>query len=127
MKYTIENKDKYSILKLKDDKLNELISSDLKSQIVAMNQDGVRNIILDLSEVSYCDSSGLSAILIGNKLCKKAKGSFVLVGLKVNVKRIITISQLDKVLSIVPSISEATDLIYMEEVERELANASDEE
>jgi len=36
------------------------------------------------------------------------------------VARLITISQLDNVLSIVPTSEEAIDLIFMEEIEKEL-------
>ena len=36
-----------------------------------INKQGERNIIVDLSTVKYCDSSGLSALLIGDRLCKE--------------------------------------------------------
>ena len=127
MNYTTEKQEKYIVLKLNNDKLNDLIASQLKEHLSELHEEGVRNIILDLSAVSYCDSSGLSAILIGSKLCKKAKGSFVICGLKVNVQRVITISQLDKILLICPSVSEAIDLVYMEEIERELLDVDPEE
>ncbi len=124
MNYTTEKHEKYIILKLKEDKLNDLISGKLKSHLMELNHEEARNIILDLSLVSYCDSSGLSSILIGNKLCKAAKGSFVICGLRVNVQRVITISQLDKVLLITPTLEEAIDLVFMEELERELLDAN---
>ncbi len=123
MNYTIEKHDKYIVIKLKDPKLNELNSSQFKDFLIEMNREGHRNIIADFSEVSYCDSSGLSAILTGNKLCKESNGSFILCGLKVNVRRVITISQLDKVFLICPSLLEAIDLVFMEEIERELSNS----
>jgi anti-sigma B factor antagonist len=123
MDYTTEKHEKYIVLKLKDDKLNDLISAQLKVRFEELNKEGVRNIILDLHHVNYCDSSGLSAILMGNKLCKNALGTFVISGMNVNVQRVITISQLDKVLMICPSLPEAIDLVFMEEIERELLNA----
>ena len=123
MDYTTEKHEKYIVLKLKDDKLNDLISSQLKKRFTELHEEGARNIILDLSQVNYCDSSGLSAILMGNKLCEIASGTFVICSLNVNVQRVITISQLDKVLMICPSTAEAIDLVFMEEIERELLNA----
>ena len=77
----------------------------------AMVPGGMKNIILDLSNSRYCDSSGLSAILVANRLCKNAKGTFVLTGLNEAVERLITISQLDTVLNIVGSIDEAVKMI----------------
>jgi anti-sigma B factor antagonist len=72
---------------------------------------GEKNIILDLSNCRYCDSSGLSAILVANRLCKNANGTFVLTGLNDAVERLITISQLDTVLNISNSLQEAEALI----------------
>jgi len=53
-------------------------------------------------------------------LCRDANGTFVLTGLQDAVKKLITISQLESVLKITPTVNEAIDLVYLEEVEREL-------
>ena len=80
----------------------------------------MRNIILDLSAVKYSDSSGLSSLLVGHRLCKNSEGSFIITGLNENITRLITISQLENVLSIVPTVEEAIDIVFMEEIEKEL-------
>jgi anti-anti-sigma factor len=72
----------------------------------------------------YCDSSGLSAVLIGNRVCRDAGGTFVLAGLQPTVERLVQISQLDRVLTIVPTASEAYDLVVMEMTENELGSDS---
>jgi anti-anti-sigma factor len=71
---------------------------------------GEKNLILDLSTCRYCDSSGLSAILVANRLCKNASGTFVLTGLQPAVERLITISQLDTVLNITFSLDKAIEM-----------------
>ena len=68
---------------------------------------GEKNMIIDLSNTEYCDSSGLSSILVANRLCKNAKGQFILSGLQNAVERLITISQLDSVLSIADNLEKA--------------------
>ena len=120
MKFSIDKHEKYVLIKLNESKLNSLISPQLKSEFILTNTEGLRNIILDLSAVKYSDSSGLSSLLVGHRLCKNADGSFIITGLNENIQRLITISQLENVLSIVPSTEEAIDLIFMEEIEREL-------
>jgi anti-sigma B factor antagonist len=70
--------------------------------------------IIDLNECRYCDSSGLSAILVANRLCKNSKGNFVLTGLQTAVERLITISQLDTVLNIKDTIDESEEFIRQE-------------
>ena len=116
-----EQKDNFSLLKINKDRLDSTISSDLKAELVKINKSGEKNIIVDLSGVKYCDSSGLSSILNGHRWCKDSSGTFVLSGLKPSVEKMITIAQLDRVLNIIPSVEEAEDFIFMEEVERELS------
>ncbi|MEY3399094.1 MAG: hypothetical protein RL220_1688 [Bacteroidota bacterium] len=120
MKFEIEPKDKVTVIKSKVEKLDAIHAPELKSEIVMINKTGGKNLIIDLSETRYIDSSGLSAILVANRLCRDSNGSFVLCGLQDTVKKIITISQLETVLRITPTQNEAVDLVYMEEVERDI-------
>ncbi len=120
MKFTVDKHDKYVLVKLNESKLNSLITPQLKSELILMNTEGQRNIILDLSAVKFADSSGLSSLLVGHRLCKNSTGVFILVGLNSSVSRLVTISQLDNVLTIVNTTDEAIDLIFMEEIERDL-------
>lgn len=122
MEISVEKNEKYVIVKLLDDKVNDNISTELKYHLIALNNDGAKNIVLDLSKVTYCDSSGLNTILAANTMCKNSSGSFVITGLNEKVKKIIHNSQLEKVLLICPTVDEAIDLIFMEEIERNLEN-----
>ncbi len=127
MSFEIEKKDKYTLIRSKIEKLDSTVSPLLKSELVVISNDGGRNIIMDLSDTRYCDSSGLSAILVGNRLCKNANGSFIVCGLQDSVKKLITISQLDTILNITPSFTEAEDMLFMEEVERDILNGDNEQ
>ena len=120
MKFTVDKHEKYIMLKLNESKLNSLVTPQLKSELILINTEGQRNIVLDLSQVKFADSSGLSSLLVGHRLCKNATGSFILTGLNDAVARLITISQLETVFTIVPTVEEAIDLIFMEEIEKEL-------
>ena len=121
MKYSVDKQEKYTVISLQEENLNAVVAPDLKSEFVLMSNEGVPNLILDLSEVHYVDSSGLSAILTANRLWKNG-GSFVLTGIKHDaVKKLIEISRLDTVLSIIPTVEESIDYVFMEEIERGLA------
>lgn len=120
MKYAIEKKEKYAVLSLQEENLNSVVAPNLKSELVILSNEGIPNLILDLSQVKYVDSSGLSAILTANRLWKNI-GTFVLTGIMHdNVRKLIEISRLDSVLNIIPTVSESTDFIFMEEIERSL-------
>ena len=100
MSFELERKPEYTLITIKGEKLDSSIAPALKSELVLLNADGVKFIVLDLHKVRYCDSSGLSAILVANRLCKNALGYFVITGLQDAVKKLITISQLDAILNI---------------------------
>ena len=120
MKFTIDKHEKYILFSLNEENLNSLVSPLLKSELILINAEGQRNIILDLTAVKNADSSGLSSLLVGQRLCKNADGVFIVAGLNKSLSKLILLSQLDKVITIVPKIDEAIDLIFMEEIEKEL-------
>jgi len=124
MKYTVDKQEKYALFSLGDENLNSVIAPDLKSEFLMLRNSGVQNLILDLQDVKFVDSSGLSAILTGRRLWQD--GSFILTGVKSeSVKKLITISQLESILTIIPTVSESVDYIFMEVLEKELDGDSD--
>ena len=91
MKFTVDKHEKYVLIKLNENKLNSLISPQLKSELILCNSEGQRNIILDLSNIKYSDSSGLSSLLVGHRICKNADGIFILTRINENIARQIQI------------------------------------
>ena len=120
MNFSIENGDKHKIVTCNIENLNSSVSPELKAELVLLNKKGDKNLVIDINQTKYCDSSGLSAILLANRLCRDSKGTFVLTGVNDQIQKLIEISQLDRVLHITPTLSEAVDFIYMEEIERNL-------
>lgn len=126
MKFSVDKHDKYVVLKLNESKFTNDNAPKLKSEFILLNTDGYCNIVLDLSAVKQCeDSQDLSSLLFGDRLCKKANGLFILTGVNDAVAHILKMSNLDQALVIVSKIDEATDLIFMEEIEKELLGSVD--
>jgi anti-anti-sigma factor len=120
MKYTIDKQEKYTLLRLHEEKMDSSIAPNLKSEMVTLHAEGTRNIILDLTEVKYTDSSGLSALLVGNRIFQEEGGIFILACLSDHTMKLIKISQLDSVLNIIPSVEEAIDAVFMHEIEKDM-------
>ena len=120
MRFKVDNDDKHSLVVSLIEKLDSLSAPDLKTELVFLNKGGIKNVIVDLSSCRYCDSSGLSALLTGNRLTKELEGTFVICGLQPSVLKLIQISMLDKVFNITPSRVEAVDMIVVDTIEREL-------
>src|SRR6056297_1291247 len=125
MEFNIEKHDHHTLIQVLSEKLDTNVAPSLKSELVLISGKGERNIILDLNQVKYCDSNGLSAILVANRLCKNSNGTFVLTGLNDAVDRLITISQLDTVLNIANSKGEAEEIIKVEDEKRKSSEGED--
>ncbi len=116
--FDITKRDNYTLISVNAKRLDTSIAPSFKSELVMIAGNGERNMVIDLSKTEYCDSSGLSSILVANRLCRNAKGNFVLTGLQDAVERLISISQLDSVLTITNSVDEADAEIIMTESEQ---------
>jgi anti-sigma B factor antagonist len=122
MKHLIDRQEKYTLVSVEEDKLDAAVAPDLKSVFVAQGAEGVGSFIVDLHLVRYIDSSGLSALLTANRICNEKQGTLVIVAPTEHVMKLIKISQLDKVLNILPTVEEAIDLVFMNDLERDLQN-----
>lgn len=115
MNFKTEKYQQYTLIKFTAQKLNSIVSPEIKSELVHLNKTSSANVILDLSDVLYCDSSGLSALLIGFRLAQASKNSYVLCGLQPSVQKLISISQLDNIFEITPTLADAIKLIKEKE------------
>lgn len=111
-------------MRLHEEKLDSSVAPQLKSELITLHAEGINNVILDLTEVKYTDSSGLSALLVGNRIMQEDGGIFVLACLSDHTMKLIKISQLDTVLTILPTAEEAVDAVYMHEIEKDLKQGS---
>lgn len=111
MNFEIIQKGAFALIQTKVEKLDASNASDLKEALNNLNKSSVNLIVIDCSQTKYCDSSGLSALLMANRICKDTNGKFILCGLQPNVEKMIGIAQLDKVLNIVDTADIAAEEI----------------
>ncbi len=126
MKYNIEKSEKYTVFTLNEEKLDTLIAPKLKTEFITLFQSGTVNLILDLSAVKYVDSSGLSTLLVANRLAGEANGVLILIGVNEFVGRLINISKLDSVFNILLTREEAVDAVFLHEIEKDLQSEEEE-
>lgn len=127
MKYSLNKEEKYTVFHLDEENLNSILAPNLKSEFIFCRNEGVKNLIFDMSSVKYVDSSGLSAILTANRLWKD-DGLFIITGIVHGaVKKLIEISRLESILTIIPTLEESVDYIDMEEIQNELGIEAEDE
>jgi anti-anti-sigma factor len=115
MAFEIQKRGNHTLIKVNSDRLDTNNAPDLKSELVVVNNKGEKNIILDLSSCNFCDSSGLRSVLVANRLCEDAIGTFIMCGLQPDVENLVKISMLDTVLLITNTVDEAEDLLVKKE------------
>ena len=78
------------------------VSPRISASLGALINQKPKNLVVDLSKVSYIDSSGLAVLIEGMQNVKAYGGEFALAGLQENVRPIFEIARLDQVFRIFP-------------------------
>ena len=100
MKCDIQKNGASITLKLKERKLDSTISSELKGEFLLLCKPKVDVLVVDLADVEFCDSSGLSALLIAERKMKEHGGSVKLIHVHKKVASLLRISMLDRIFDI---------------------------
>jgi len=111
MAFEIQKNGNHTLIKVNSDRLDTNNAPGLKSELVLVNNKGEKNIILDISNCEFCDSSGLRSVLVANRLCEDAIGTFILCGLQPDVETLVKISMLDSILLITKTADDAKELL----------------
>jgi anti-sigma B factor antagonist len=88
-------------------RLNAASALDLKSEIKRMVEGGYAEVIVDLSDVPFVDSSGLAALVSGLKATRQAGGTLKLAGLGEQARTVFRLTMLERVFEIYADAEEA--------------------
>jgi anti-anti-sigma factor len=97
-----------TILKIHERKLDATISPELKGEFLVLCKPQLKELVIDLSDVEFCDSSGLSALLIAERKMRENGGTVKLVGVHKKVLSLIKISHLDRTFQMYDTVTKAT-------------------
>lgn len=107
MRYTLEHEDNTATLVLHEERLDTTTSAEFKAELLVHTRSGIEVLFIDLHEVIYCDSTGLSAMLLAHREMKVSGGAAIFIGLSERLQSFVKLSQLDRVLFIYDSREEA--------------------
>ena len=108
MKFEVTKNTPHTVLKLKERKLDVSVSPELKGEFILLCRPTLKSLVVDLTDVEFCDSSGLSALLIAERQMRGHGGKVSLVGVHKKVMALLKISQLDRVFQIFDTVAKAT-------------------
>ena len=108
MKFDVTKNGRATVLKLQGRKLDATVSPELKAEFLILCKPKVaQKLIVDMAEVQFCDSSGLSALLIADRAMREHGGSVHLVHVNKKVMDLMKISQLDRLFTINDTVADA--------------------
>ncbi len=107
MHFEVKKNGEVVILRIKERKLDASISPELKGEFLILCTPQTKNLVVDMSEVEFCDSSGLSALLIAERKMRENGGVVQLAGLQKKVLSLIRISRLDRAFRIHDTVAKA--------------------
>jgi len=103
MSVRVERNDGGAILSLSGE-LDMATAPDLRQAIVAAVADGATDLVLDLSEVSFCDSVGLGIIVGGLKRARSHGGDLRLRAVPERLAETLALTGLDRAITVEPSV-----------------------
>jgi anti-sigma B factor antagonist len=103
-KYNTKEEGGYSIIELNGE-VDLSCSPDARKQILECLGTG-KGLLVDLSQVSYIDSSGVASLVEGYQTAKKKTLKFGLIGVSSAAMSVLQLARLDKVFPIYANIEE---------------------
>jgi len=100
MKFEIDKQKDKTIFRLESKALDHNIAADLKAELIFLQKEIDNQFIIDLKDVVKCDSSGLSVLLLSERLEREKKRTLILKNVNSNVRDLMKIARLDRVFDI---------------------------
>ena len=97
------------VIFVREERLDAHNSDELKAEMNRNFEQGTKDILLDLKEVRFIDSSGLGVLVSGFKNASSRQGSLMLCGLQAQVKSMFELTRLHRVFDIFQTVDEALE------------------
>ena len=107
MNINIDEQGTTVLIEVKEERLDAHNSSELKNQMLTLFDEGKNNLVIDLQDVRFVDSSGLGSLVSGFKNASARNGTLKLSGLQPQVKSMFELTRLHRVFEIFPGAEEA--------------------
>lgn len=107
MNLNLEKINGYSVLTIQEERIDAHNSGELKAYLLQLIEGGENQIIIQLQHVRFIDSSGLGALLSGNKHIIAKSGKLALTDIQKQVLSMFELTRLNRVFDIYADLNEA--------------------
>jgi anti-sigma B factor antagonist len=99
MKIQVRSVDKVSIIDCQGD-VDLYSSTDLRENLLGQLKSGAPSVLVNMTGVTYIDSSGIATLVEGLQLSRETKAHFGLFGLRQNARSVLELARLHKVFAL---------------------------
>jgi len=107
MSYSFKQEDNILIVKVEEKRATVEFSGALKEELISRIEEGSQNVIVDLSESNFVDSSFLGTLVAGLKKATMKNGDLKIVGLQDPVRSMFELTRLYRIFDIFDNLNDA--------------------
>jgi anti-sigma B factor antagonist len=111
MNFKISQKGNATVIALQGNLLGVPEAAELNGQVHKLLEDGKKRVVLDLSEVGFINSSGLSGLIHSASTLNKTGGRLVVAGASKKVLELIKVTRLTPVIEALPDVNAALEAL----------------
>lgn len=120
MNVKTDTKEKLSAITLPGPALSASMTEELADSLLPYLQNDVKNLVIVLSEVKTIDVPAAEKLVYIQQKFYENNASFVICEINPLVEKYLDENELLEMMNVTPTLSEALEIVYMEEIEREL-------
>ena len=126
MNYTIEKNEQYALIRLSEADFSGEIAPTFETLSRNLFREGYSNIIVDMTSAQTLDSAGAMTLRKINRQCINEEGLLIAVTKNDDMITLLDMAKLSD-LAILPTVEEAIDAVFMNELENDFRTEEDDE
>jgi len=120
-----DTKEKFHEIRLSEPHIAANMAAELSALLNPYLETDVKNVILQLTDVQTIDTEAAEALVSIQQHFYDNGASFVICEVQPQVEKFLDDAQLLETMNLTPTLSEAWDIVQMEEIEREFFGSDD--
>ena len=120
MQFKRDTKERFHAITVSEASLSATMTDDLASCLLPFLQNDVKNVLLNLKDIASIDHAAAESLVAIQQKFYESNASFVICELQKPVEDFLDKAGLLELMNVTPTESEASDIVMMEEIEREM-------
>ena len=120
MNVKIDTREKFHAITINEPVLAANMTAELDDYLINVQQNGVKNVVLNLKDIKNIDNAAAEYLVKTQQSFYENGFSFVICELGKELEKSLDEAGLLELMNTTPTESEASDIVQMEEIEREL-------